>query len=212
MDHATARRPLCLLCGTETGEYFLKGYYIQQYEDTAYLQESNTSDATLDTDTFDITVPQWLLQRIYLYGSGSLVGKTGSTAFTTTLTATDTTFTTGFSGGMGVSCASGAVDFDWIDIRTAHTITCTGMTDGHYLRVTDGVTAAEAAASSGTATVDAGAVLFPLTSVAIYTEAAGAGTKVAEILAAALADMGGGDAFAYAADVAGSSYYYFLNQ
>lgn len=86
---------------------------------------------------------------------------------------------------------------DWLEGRTAHTITCTGMTTGHYLRVSDGTTAAEAQESSGTATVDAGAVLFPLASVQIRTAAAGGGDLIAELTTTDYADMGGGDAFAY---------------
>jgi hypothetical protein len=97
----------------------------------------------------------------------------------------------------GMSGYSTKNDHDWLDIRTSHTITCTGMTTGHYLRVSDGTTAAEAQESSGTATVDAGAVLFPLATVQIRTAAAGGGDLIAELDTGDYADMGGGDAFAY---------------
>ena len=55
---------------------------------------------------------------------------------------------------------------------------------------------------AGLATVDAGLVLFPLSSVQIRTAAAGGGDLVAEITSGTLADMGGGDAFAYSAGAA----------
>jgi hypothetical protein len=85
----------------------------------------------------------------------------------------------------------------WLEGRTSHLITCTGMTNGHYLRVSDGTTTAEAAASGGSASVDASAVIFPLTSVQVRTASGGGGTLVAQITSATLTDMGGGDAFTY---------------
>jgi hypothetical protein len=137
--------------------------------------------------------PYHYFWRLYI-SAGVVYAKNGYTALDVlALSVNDPTYTQGYPGMRNY----GAASWDWLEARTSVLITCTGMTDGHYLRVTDGTTAAEAVASGGTASVDAGAVLFPLTSVAIYTEAAGAGTKIAEILAAALADMGGGDAFAY---------------
>ncbi len=144
------------------------------------------------------------LIRIYRTATAVIVRAGGTSSFAYSVSVNDTTYATTLYGGVktGTQSSPGA---DWFEARTAHTITCSGMTTGHYLRVSDGTTAAEAQESSGTATVDAGAVLFPLTSVQIRTAHGGGGTLIDEITSATLADMGGGDAFAYSAAAGGLS-------
>lgn len=140
----------------------------------------------------------WWLARLYVTAS-NVVARfgIGTLAYSLTPDPADTTYSGDLYGGLGTLSTFTDYEVDYFDLRTAHTITCTGMTTGHYLRVSDGTTAAEAQESAGTATVDAGAVLFPLSSVQIRTAAAGGGTLVAELTATDYTDMGGGDAFAY---------------
>jgi hypothetical protein len=159
----------------------------------------NAGATVLGTDSNDYCAEgEWGFTRVYLAAAGA-VGRFGKTTLGQNITTTDTTYEAAGYGGFGVGGSAGTL-FTTFESRTSHLITCTGVPTGSYLRVSDGTTAAEAQESSGTATVDAGAVLFPLASVGIYTASGGGGTKTAEILAATLADMGGGDAFAYSAD------------
>lgn len=130
--------------------------------------------------------------------AAALVIKYGGSALADYFSVNDTTYASGLAGFKSVAYAK----YSMFEARTAHTITCTGMATGHYLRVSDGTTAAEAQESSGTATVDAGAVLFPLATVQIRTASGGGGDLIAELDTGDYADMGGGDAFAYSADSA----------
>jgi YD repeat-containing protein len=147
---------------------------------------------TLDTDT--ITAPTkntFYLYRVYYDPAlGRIYGKLGQTSFTTSLDATDSALSSG-SGCIraGQSCA-----FDWLDLRISHQITCTGLPTGYKLEVSDGTTTASATESGGTAIVDAGAVLFPLGQVRVLDSS---NQEVTKLTCADLADMGGGDVFAY---------------
>jgi hypothetical protein len=193
------KRSVLTLATATAGQYSLyRGYFVQKYQSTITLQKcvndtTITALATLGSTGITGDTPQGLVSRVYRAGN-DVYGRIGATALVNVGSASDTAFTSSLSGAVWMQ---GLEDIDWLDIRTSHLISCSGMTDGWYLRVSDGVTAAEAVASGGTATVDAGAVLFPLSSVGIYTAASGGGSKIAEITSAALADMGGGDAFTY---------------
>lgn len=186
----------------------LNGYYIYGFVTRYYLQRAtNASNTELASSSSDLPSDgAWCHLRVYIHASG-ITGRFGTAGLGGSLTSTDTTYTAAAYGGPIVGNQTD-LTFDDLDIRTAHTITCTGMTTGHYLRVSDGTTAAEAQESSGTATVDAGAVLFPLSSVQIRTASGGGGDLIAEITSATLTDMGGGDAFAYSG-ATGKPYYYF---
>lgn len=170
--------------------YRTAGAYLSKYVDGSATDLANIACGYLGTNTVHT--------RVYLTATG-VTGRIGVTAFTHSGSSTDTTYTAAAYGGLHFRKESAAYGIQWLDIRTSHLITCTGMTTGHYLRVSDGTTAAEAQESGGTATVDAGAVLFPLASVQIRTAAAGGGDLIAELTSTDYADMGGGDAFAYSA-------------
>lgn len=191
------------LGGSNTLYYdvFPYGYWIESNNSTTALNliycHSGGTDLIDSWATSARSNDTYYLWRLYLSGN-TVYGKFGGAALADLDSCAHSTYT---QGTAYLGC-EGSSAWDWFEARTAHTITCSGMTDGHYLRVTDGTTAAEAAASGGTATVDAGIVTFPLTSAAIYTAASGGGSKLAEITSGTLADMGGGDAFAYAADSA----------
>jgi hypothetical protein len=184
---------------TSDWPYACQGYCVQTY-DTAEAMWVDWKDASTNNnlssepgDTlYTRVVDTYYLTRIYI-DSGYVKVRQGQTVLAGTLSYANNQFT---QGHIGVGGYVGTATFDWVEARTSHLITCSVMTDGHYLRVTDGTTAAEAVASGRTATVDAGLVTFPLTSVAIYTATGGGGSKIDEITSATLADMGGGDVFA----------------
>jgi len=136
----------------------------------------------------------------------------GTTTLGLALGSTDTTYTGDqYGGGKFAAVANQAVDDLWF--CSSHLITCSGMTENHYLYCTDGTTAAEAQADGdGDASVNAAAVLFPFTSVAIYTGSGATGDKIAELTTGDHADMGGGDVFAYSAPAAGNPWYYYESQ
>lgn len=169
-------------------------YECHGYSGTIYLQKwvDNVS-TSLGTATF--TLGSAIITRVYLAATG-VNARYGTSALSNGLSSNDTTYTSGSYGGLFARNQAN-MQADWLDLRTSHIITCTGMTTGHYLRVSDGTTTAEAQESSGTATVDAGAVLFPLSSVQIRTASGGGGTLIAELDTDDYADMGGGDEFAY---------------
>lgn len=164
--------------------------------DFALWKRASNGTSSLATASYTNTASSYYQSRIYI-NDGTVYGLHGTTDFSgASLNASDAAYSAGAAGFLVYK--TGGVD--WFEARTAHTITCTGMTEGHYLRVSDGTTAAEAAASgAGLASVDAGAVLFPLASVQIRTAAAGGGDLIAELDTGDYADMGGGDAFKYSA-------------
>ena len=160
---------------------------------------------TIASAATTVAASTWYQARLYITG-GAVYAKVGASALGDLfdVSASDSTYTSGMYGAIARP-NSNTCRYDDLDLRTAHTITCFGMSTGHYLRVSDGTTAAEAQESSGTATVDAGAVLFPLASVQIRTAAAGGGDLIAELDTGDYADMGGGDAFVYSADATAMS-------
>lgn len=142
----------------------------------------------------------WGYARIYRSGN-DVVLRAGASALTSiAVSASDTNYTTGLYAGARANTLGTAPRADDLEGRTSHLVTCSGLSPGWYLKVSDGTTTAKAAESSGTATVDAGAVLFPLASVSVYDgDPDDAGSLVAECDTGDYADMGGGDVFAYSA-------------
>lgn len=182
----------------DTGSIYPGYYIVADQGDAAIVLYKRAGNAWTSLATTSITAPAsgtLYYMRVHVVGT-TVYGKYGATALSTAISATDSTYTS----GSAALRATGSVSYDFLDARTAATITCSGVPTGNYLRVSDGTTAAEAQESSGTATVDAGAVLFPLSSVQIRTASGGGGSLVAELTSTDLTDMGGGDAFAYSAD------------
>lgn len=155
---------------------------------------NNASSALANTNS-SVSTSAWYYTRAYRT-STTVYHKGGASALTEVEQSSANTDHAG-SFYPGLTYFTSQDKCDWLEGRTSHLITCSGMTEGHYLRVSDGTTAAEAQESSGTATVDAGAVLFPLASVQIRTASGGGGDLIAELDTGDYADMGGGDAFAY---------------
>lgn len=187
--------------GAFSADADIDGYAAQTQTSLGLYRWTNRGPTALGSSSSDLlaTAGAFFVQRIYRSGNNiCLRWGNDTTAFDQLLSASDTTYTSGLYGGFRP--VGNYVVATWADFRPSHTVTCTGMTEGHYLRVTDGTTAAEAAANgAGLATVDAGAVLFPLATVQIRTAAAGGGDLIAELDTGDYADMGGGDAFAYSA-------------
>jgi hypothetical protein len=166
---------------------------------TYALRRINTATAAgLDTDNTDIpSGTATFIGRLFANAAG--VWGWAGTAFplTATLVSNDTTYggSTMYDGGLmyvGRRCY-------WFECRTSHTITCTGLGSGSgYQLQANGSSSYKATESSGTATLDIGVLEWPLTSVEVLNAA---NAQVAQITSGTLADMGGGDAFAYAADV-----------
>lgn len=152
--------------------------------------------ATIETATRTINV--YHIYRLYILG-GHVYTSYGATELAAKSDTTNGSYTAGYPAFGG----NKAQKFDWVDARSAITIICTGMSSGHYLRVSDGTTAAEAQESGGTATVNAGLVLFPLATVQIRSASGGGGDLIEELGTGDYADMGGGDVFEYSAGAAG---------
>jgi len=184
--------------GAEGPTYYqANGYYAQAYGDQRAVQLRKRVDGSSsgidDGWTSDRSLGTEYLWRLFI-DSGTIRLHHGATTLAAFLSGTDNAFTQGQFSIWGHYY--GGASWNWVDVRTSHEITCTGMSTGHYLRVSDGTTAAEAQESSGTATVDAGLVLFPLSSVQIRTASGGGGSLVAELGTGDYADMGGGDVYA----------------
>lgn len=154
---------------------------------------SATTLATVATPDLDLNT--YGVSRLYRSGT-SIVGRFGVTTLAGSGSAVDTTYTTGLYGGpMPVGSAYRYADY--LDLRTSHLITVNSLPAGSSVVVSDGTTTASADTTAGTATVDAGAVLFPLASISVYSSTGGGGSLLAQITSATLADMGGGDVFTY---------------
>ena len=169
------------------------GYHVFGHTDGMIHMERllNTAGTYLNQATATRTQ-----MRLYVHAAG-VVARSGATSLAVAITSDDTTYRDAVTyGGISVG-ATGSATIDDFDLRTSHLVTCSGLPTGWKFQVTDGTTTATATESSGTATVDAGAVLFPLAEVRVLN---GADAEQVHILAATLADMGGGDVFAYAAD------------
>ena len=123
--------------------------------------------------------------------------RVGTTTYGTLITFANTAHATlGYAGLYFANEASPVLD--WVEYRTSVNATCTGLPTGWWLYATDGTAHAHIAASSGTATLPIDALLWPLTEVSLYDgDPDGAGVHQEHILAATVADMGGGDAFVY---------------
>lgn len=180
---------------------FYDGYQAQHYSDgKAYFYRIQGGVATSlgNTPWAQGTVK---LHRLYTTGSQVTYRGGQTTLAQMVLTAADSVWA-GSSGGVW-GASSVAETYDDLDLRTAHTIVCTGLPTGWKLRVSDGVTTATAAESGGTATVDAGLVLFPLSAVTVLNAADVAQSAITN---STLLDMGGGDVYEY-----GRSAYFFHN-
>lgn len=189
--------PMCFVNDSPDDAGQLSGYriYGQVGSTTLILSKRyGGASSTLSSTTIAALVKgTYYLLRVYV-DSGTIYGKFGTTAFTKELSGSDGDMTS----GSAALRAGHANTFDWFDIRTSHKVVMTALPSGYYLKVSDGTTAAKAAESSGTATVDAGAVLFPLASVSVYDgDPDSGGSLVCDLDTGDYADMGGGDEYTY---------------
>jgi len=189
----------CVVGGSDVYGTFMPSGYIVQLESTAdqcyiscYPNGGSGAYTIQSAVSVDLTDDTYCLWRLYIHG-GRVYLKQGATALVSRHDEADATHT---AGHIGINAYAGTCSWDWVEARTSQLISCTSMPPGAYLRVSDGTTTAEAQAVGGTATVDAGLVLFPLTSVQVRTASGGGGSLIAEITSATLTDMGGGDVFA----------------
>lgn len=165
-----------------------------------YRVDSNSATSIATNAT---TVSGGLVIRLWRDGT-TISARYGATALANSMTAaSQTSYTSSLYAGWRQN-ETEATTCDNLDIRTAHTVTCSGLPADWQFQVTDGTTTVKATAVAGTATVDASTVLFPFTEVMVLDAA---NAEQMHLLAATLADMGGGDAFAYAADATGNPYY-----
>jgi hypothetical protein len=178
------------------GDYYSNGYYLYNQSAT-YRLMGVVGGGVLDNETISaLSNDTWYYMRLII-DDGVVSGKFGQSALADTgCSAADTTYS---CGHVALSNYEGTTTFDFLDARTGHEVIVTGLPSGYYAQVSDGTTTAKAAASSGTATVDAGLVLFPLARVSVYNgDPDSGGTEVAYITSTEITDMGGGDEFSYA--------------
>lgn len=196
------------------------GYSVRYETDKFVLKRwTNLGSADLATDTYALAQSAYNLSRVYRTGS-TIVAKYGTTALDDGMSAVDATYAGTLYGGIYLHTSSDKID--WVDLRTAHTVTMTGLPAGSSIVCTDRTTpSGPANTAGGVAVADCGALLFgpalPWT-VTAYSGADGTGDVLGTIdQAACLADSfldalgnhcagGGGDTFAYAADGGGEKY------
>jgi RHS repeat-associated protein len=167
------------------------GYSARLSTTAASLQKRTSGTWTeLATQSYATSGGTYRQVRLYV-DDGTVYMKAGSTDLSAvSISATDSTYTSG-SGGIR---ASSQCSYDFLELRASQKVTVTGLPSGYLVRVTRGSATAEATASSGTAVIDAGALLFPLDKLEVFDTSA---LEVAELTSLDLADMGGGDEFAY---------------
>jgi hypothetical protein len=181
------------------------GYYLQAQAHASWVdlrkRVSGTSTklgSTLVTPVARVA-GTYYLWRLYI-ASGHVIGKFGETALADLVDYDDSGGSPLTEGHVYFWAHTYDTDWDWLEARTSHLITVTGLPTGYYAGVSDGTTQATAAESSGTATIDAGLLLFPLARVSVYDgDPAGSGVEVAYLTGSTIVDMGGGDTFAYTA-------------
>jgi hypothetical protein len=191
--------PLLNMNNTVETSNDVDGYGVGNSTNWSLNRYDNGAGTRLGTSSSGVpSAGNWAVARVYLTATG-VVGRFGTTALSYSISASDTAHTgTGYGGFTGYG--ESGLQSDDLDVRTSHLIICSGLPTGYYLKVSDGTTTAKAVESSGTATVDAGAVLFPLATVGVYDgDPDSGGTLVVELDTGDYADMGGGDAFVYAA-------------
>lgn len=177
----------------DTG-YLYNSYFNQLYNPGTGLNLYRRSGGTSTWLAF-VAMPasggHYYNQRVVDAGS-TVYALSGKTSLGSLATKTgESTFGPGFPV---VSCSTAGYKCDWLEARTSHLITCSGLPSGYKFEVSDGTTTVVATESGGTATVDAKAVLFPLAQVRVLNAS---NQEVANLTSATLSDMGGGDAFAY---------------
>lgn len=159
---------------------------VGRYVDNSYYQFTTGTHSGCDG-----------LGRVYADGT-TITARSGTGGvFTGVASTTDATHSAPYYGGGLLRYTN--EDVDWFECRSSHKVTVTGVPTGYWVRVYDGTTAAEAQESGGTAVVDAGAVLFPLSTIQIRTASGGGGTLIYELDTGDYDNMGGGDSYTYAA-------------
>lgn len=157
------------------------------------------SQSVLATDNDDMPgTNSYSYARCYHAAGSQLAWGGSSWPLQAALSATDTTYdaTTLYDA---VWLAGNRVDY--LEWRSGYTITCTGLGSGSgYQLQANGSATYKATESSGTATLSVAVLEWPLTSVEVLDAS---NNQVAQITSGTLADMGGGDAFAYAAAATG---------
>ena len=181
---------LLVATGAPQGGAF-PGYSASISTDTASIQKRAGGTWTQLASTAYAT-SRGTFRQVRLYAkNGTVYLKAGATDLSEIdLSASDSTYAAGSGGFRSYS----ECDYDYLELRRSADVTVTGLPTGYLVRVTQGSQTADATASSGTAVVDAGPLMFPLDRIEIFDASA---MKVAELSSADLADMGGGDTFAY---------------
>ena len=169
-----------------------------------YIDNSATTLATIATP--DPSVNDWCVSRIYI-SAGTVYGRTGTTALNVGGSGADATYASGYGGlvlgGGGVTPNRNGDNFH---ACTSHIVTVTTLPAGSSVVCSDGTTTASADTAAGTATVDCGAILFPLATITAYDSTGGGGNVLVQLTTATYADMCGGDSYAYDAGVGGTKY------
>ena len=166
--------------------------YANQWQ--CYRMDGNTATSLGTTAATGIAAGDTCYYRVYRDG-GNVVfrGGEGNLAQLNTSVA-DSNYTSNLYGGFRQNTpALYPTDNDYFETRTSHIVTCTNLPAGWKFKISDGTTTAQATESGGTATVDAGAILFPLANVQVLNDS----DEVIETYTS-LSDMGGGDTFQYA--------------
>ena len=202
---ATLYAPI-IIVNDYVSDNYSAGYWIRQYATTAKLSKRPVigSFSDLDSWAFSVSNGNNYVHRLYI-ASGTLYGLAGTTALSAGADVADATFTEGWPGFYGY----GDSEWDYVESRSSHLITCSGLPASSSVVASDGTTTATANTADGAVSIDAGAVLFPLASLTVYSQADGAGDVLASLDTGDLDDMGGGDAFEYSGAAAGNPYWYY---
>lgn len=140
----------------------------------------------------------WGKVRLYRDGA-TLHGRAGGTDLSAVdLTSADATHSPAY-GGLRYSSGSRLAHGDNLWLSTSHIVVFSGLEPGYYLLAADSLSGQKKVQESGgTATLDAGALWFPLVSIGVYDgDPDGGGSLVEAVTSATYSDMGGGDTYIY---------------
>lgn len=166
--------------------------YRLEHSGTQWLLRKFVDNGTTTLDSENTPDPAnttWYYIRVYV-ASGTVYGRYGAGDLSGVVSGEDSTYTSGFYGGGAFAAAS--VRVDNFHSCTTHLVTVTTLPAGSSVVCSDGATTATANTSAGTATVDCGAVLFPLATITAYDSTNGSGNVLVQLTTGDYADMCGG--------------------
>lgn len=201
--------PWAAVFGTTSPGYLSwSGYGVFFRNSTALWTLYHDGGTILDTDNVDSPGNNdWAICRLFV-ASGSQLGWCGTAYPLTAGAGTDSATVEGTESShnhgsgtvySGMLVTGNLSTVSYYDVRPGYKITMSGLGSGSGYKVQVNANSSyKATESAGIATLSVALLEWPLTSVEVLDAS---DAQVAQVTNATYADMGGGDAFAYAADI-----------